>query len=104
MDLAKDHDGGREYWDSWQQRSYETKHAAWVLWKYHNRPAEELYDLRNDPKETRNLASDTNYVSILEKLRPELEKWRERQGDSARGPYEPPEKKRNRNVTPYIFK
>lgn len=102
MDRAKDHDGGREYWDSWVKQSYKTKHAASVLWRYHNRPEEELYDIRKDPNETNNLASNPHYKEILETFRTELSQWREQQGDNETGPFEV-SKREGGSVVPYIF-
>ncbi|QDT56046.1 Arylsulfatase [Caulifigura coniformis] len=40
-----------------------------------NRPAEELYDLRNDPFETRNLAGDPASATRLTELRAKLDRW-----------------------------
>ncbi|RNL91758.1 hypothetical protein ED312_03920, partial [Sinomicrobium pectinilyticum] len=49
IDKAKDHDGGREYWDSWRAGSFnDNPYASAVLWRYHNRPQEELYDVVKD--------------------------------------------------------
>lgn len=46
-------------------------------WKYFRYrfidAAEELYDLENDPLETRNLAADPTYKAVLDQLRQELE-------------------------------
>ncbi len=39
------------------------------------RPAEELYDLENDPQETTNLVEDPAYAKRLAKKRAELDKW-----------------------------
>ena len=39
------------------------------------RPVEELYDLENDPFETKNLASETAYQETLVKLRNKLKEW-----------------------------
>jgi uncharacterized sulfatase len=103
MDQAKDHDGGRTYWPSWVERSYTSEHAASILWRYHNRPDEELYDIMNDPKETNNLAEDPHYKELLEKFRDHMDQWRNQQGDQESGPYEPPEHNGGGPVTPYIF-
>jgi N-sulfoglucosamine sulfohydrolase len=102
INLAKDHDGGREYWDSWENKSFTTEQAASVLWRYHNRPAEELYDIQQDPEETRNLASDEHYKNILIKYREQLSEWREQQGDHEKGVFVP--KKAVGPGAPYIFK
>lgn len=104
MDKSKNHDGGRQYWDSWLEQSYKNEHAASVLWRYHNHPKEELYDIKADPKETNNLAHDSNYAEILEKFRTEVAQWREQQGDHEKGPYKPKKRKHKGPVAPYIFK
>jgi HEAT repeat protein len=39
------------------------------------RPAEELYDLENDPWETNNLVDDPEYASIKQRLEKALEDW-----------------------------
>jgi uncharacterized sulfatase len=104
IDLAKDHDGGRQYWDSWVTRSYETEHAAWIMWRYHNRPAEELYDVQSDPEETRNLAGDSQYKDLLEKFRVQMTQWRQQQGDQETGLYVEPKRESKEPIAPYIFK
>jgi arylsulfatase A-like enzyme len=54
------------------------------------RPAEELYDLDNDPYEIHNLARDPKYVADLSRLRGVLNQWIEDVNDQGRYP-EPPE-------------
>ena len=108
MDKAKDHDGGREYWDSWREASFKNEHAAAVLWKYHNRPGEELYDVISDPLEQHNLAKDPAYNEIIKEFRVEMNAIRKQQGDFETGPEEldnnPSQKgKRHKPVAPYIF-
>jgi N-sulfoglucosamine sulfohydrolase len=39
------------------------------------RPEEELYDLKSDPHEIRNLAADGGHRQLLEKMRGELDQW-----------------------------
>lgn len=104
MNKAKDHDGGREYWETWINESFKAEHAASVLWRYHNRPAEELYDVLNDPDEQHNLALDENYKEVMERFRSEMNAWRERQGDQETGVYQAPERKEKGPVIHYIFK
>ena len=103
MDRAKDHDGGREYWDSWREASFRDEHAAAVLWRYHNRPAEELYDLETDPAEVHNLAGDPAYARLLEDFRARLAAWRAEQGDDRTGPEEAPARTAGEPIAPYIF-
>jgi uncharacterized sulfatase len=40
-----------------------------------HRPAEELYDLQNDPFELRDLANDSAHRATLEHLRTQLDGW-----------------------------
>ena len=54
------------------------------------RPAEELYDLENDPHEIQNLAGSPEHAEVLARLRGELERWIEESNDRGRTP-EPPE-------------
>lgn len=50
------------------------------------RPAEELYDLRADPWEVNNLASDPKYATELLRLRQTLETWIRHTGDQGEQP------------------
>lgn len=108
MDKAKDHDGGREYWDSWHEKSFADQHAASVLWRYHNRPKEELYDVQADPQELHNLAADPRYATVMEDLRAKMSEWRKGQADTFTGPEviveeDDNKKKNSKPVAPYIF-
>ena len=78
--VTRDADGG--YWQSWRDRSFSDPHAAMVLWRYHHRPPEELYDLQRDPLETRNLAAEPAHAATLTSLRDRLSAWRRDQGDA----------------------
>ncbi len=86
MDLAKDHDGGREYWPSWEEAAKTDLLAARILDRYRHHPPEELYDVQLDPFEQINLASDSRYTGILANLRARLAAWREEQGDRIASP------------------
>lgn len=50
-------------------------------WVYGKRPREELYDLRNDPNETKNVASDPAYAKTREELEKRLLDELTRTGD-----------------------
>lgn len=50
------------------------------------RPPEELYDLRSDPDEVRNLAADPAYADVKRDLAARLSDWRARVGDPGRMP------------------
>jgi N-sulfoglucosamine sulfohydrolase len=45
------------------------------------RPREELYDLRNDPNELKNVAGDPKQTEVLESLRKKLRTWQQRTND-----------------------
>lgn len=74
IDLGSPRDG-RELFASWEERARTDPDAAAVIRRYHARPAEELYDLRSDPDEQHNLATDPRYAERLASLRRELEAW-----------------------------
>jgi len=48
---------------------------------YQRRPEVELYDVRKDPFELKNLAGGPAYKQIETKLRQQLESWMKQQGD-----------------------
>lgn len=72
---------GREYWDSWVERAKSDPAAATVVRRYHTRPAEELYDVKADPSELKNLVAETKYADRLRELRAGLDEWMRDQGD-----------------------
>lgn len=45
------------------------------------RPAEELYDLQDDPHEMNNLADSSDHQATLERLRQSLDNWMEETND-----------------------
>lgn len=72
---------GRDYWDSWVEKAKADPAAAAVVRRYHTRPAEELYDLRTDPWELTNLASEPSHARTLAGLRAAVDAWMRNQGD-----------------------
>ncbi|HEY7640534.1 MAG TPA: sulfatase [Steroidobacteraceae bacterium] len=50
--------------------------GARTLQAFLHRPAEELYDLRTDPQEVRNLAADPAQRAVLERMRADMAKFR----------------------------
>ena len=53
-------------------------------------PAEELYDIKADPHETKNLAGSPEHAAVLKELRGVLERWIDESNDQGRE-LEPPE-------------
>lgn len=80
IDKALAKDGGL-YWVSWFERAKSDSAAATVVKRYHERPAVELYDLRQDPYEQLNLASDPAHAERIKDLRERLNAWMREQGD-----------------------
>ncbi|MBO0699056.1 MAG: hypothetical protein J2P46_11725, partial [Zavarzinella sp.] len=72
---------GRDYFDSWVAKAKTDPAAAAVVRRYHTRPAEELYDLKADPHELKNLAADPAQAGRLKDLRADLDRWMSQQGD-----------------------
>ena len=83
VDLGQARDGPG-YFGSWQDRAKTDAAAAAVVRRYHQRPAEELYDLRTDPLELRNLAGDPAQAARLAELRAEVTAWMKANGDEGR--------------------
>jgi uncharacterized sulfatase len=79
VDLGKAATDGRDYWDSWVNKSDPA--AAAIVRRYHTRTAEELYDLAADPWELKNLAADARYADKLQALRADVDAWMKNQGD-----------------------
>lgn len=48
---------------------------------FEKRPAEELYDLSKDPHQLKNVATESEYVSVRKKLQNDLERWQGRTQD-----------------------
>lgn len=61
------------YWPSWTEKAKSEPVAAATVSHYHHRPAEELYDLRHDPWELKNLAFDPAQADRLRDLREQLD-------------------------------
>ncbi len=74
--------GDTGYWPSWVQEA-ETKPAASTLIKrYQQRPGEELYFVKDDPFEQRNLVDDPKHAERLNDLRKRLDEWMTANNDS----------------------
>jgi N-sulfoglucosamine sulfohydrolase len=73
--------GQRDYFKTWERVAKTNQEAATIVDRYHKRPAEELYDLQQDPNEEHNLATDPAQASRVKEMRAELEQWMKEQGD-----------------------
>lgn len=80
IDKALARDGGR-YWLSWFEKAQTDPAAAAIVRRYHERPAVELYDLRADPFEQRNLAALPAHAARVSEMRAQLTAWMQQQGD-----------------------
>lgn len=68
-------------WDSWVAQAAGDPSAAERVYRYENRPGEELYDITTDQYEWTNLADNPEYAEIKADLRQRLLDWMEEMGD-----------------------
>jgi N-sulfoglucosamine sulfohydrolase len=81
IDKARKVDG-LGYWITWHALAQSGhSQAEATVNRYHERPNEELYDLKNDPFEMHNLATNPQHADRLSAMRAKLENWMETQGD-----------------------
>ncbi|WP_395742288.1 sulfatase-like hydrolase/transferase [Prosthecobacter sp.] len=72
---------GLNYWQSWLTAAETSPAAAATVKRYSVRPAEELYDVKSDPNELRNLAADPAQADRLQRMRADVDAWMQQQGD-----------------------
>ncbi|MFO0977808.1 MAG: sulfatase-like hydrolase/transferase [Planctomycetaceae bacterium] len=70
------------YWADWVDAARHDDHAQRLIRKYQSRPAEELYDITNDPWEQNNLASESAQRERIAGLRKQLDDWMADTGDT----------------------
>lgn len=71
-----------DFWTSWLAKAEAGDlHAQRMTYKYQHRPAEELYDVRNDPHCLNNLVGDTRFAQLKAHLSQKLDQWMASQGD-----------------------
>lgn len=73
---------GRRYWFSWERAGGSDPEAQAIVNRYRQRPAEELYYVKNDRHEQNNLASDPAQRSRLAGMRELLDLWLQETNDS----------------------
>lgn len=72
------------YWNSWDEAAQTDAKAAAIIQKYYVRPAEEFYDIQNDPNEQNNLIDCKDYQKQISRMRRLLTEWMKEQGDSGK--------------------
>ena len=70
------------YWQSWLNAAKTNPAAAAIVKRHVERPAEELYNLNEDPFEQNNLAENPAYATRLLEMCTTLDKWMVEQGDT----------------------
>ena len=84
IDRSENQTSGLYYWRTWIAAAKTNPEAAAIVKRYHERPAEELYDLLSDPAEKQNLADNSEHAEMLKALREKLDVWMKEQGDDGR--------------------
>jgi uncharacterized sulfatase len=75
-------DPGR-YFESWRLQGESGDGEALEKYRgYQTRPAQEFYDLRNDPLELNNLVGQPAYAAEIERMNSVMQTWLAEQGDS----------------------
>jgi arylsulfatase A-like enzyme len=84
IDRSEKETSGLYYWRSWVAAAKTNEAAARIVKRYHERPAEELYDLVSDPAEKQNLADRPEYAATLNLLRDKVDAWMKEQEDQGK--------------------
>lgn len=71
-----------EMWESWLQQAGQNEQARFLVDHYTTRPAIEFYDLKNDPWELNNIATERKHTKRIATMQAALEKWMTEQGDT----------------------
>ncbi|MPN27894.1 hypothetical protein SDC9_175328 [bioreactor metagenome] len=69
------------WWKSWKNAGNRSERERFLVDRFYNRPAEELYSVKDDPNQLNNLAGVEEYSKIKRKLNRELAKWMRKQND-----------------------
>jgi len=75
------HRNGHLYWQAWKAAAQEQSPARDLFLRYRKRPAEELYDIEEDPHCLDNLAERPQYTRAKADLARALEAWMATEGD-----------------------
>ena len=71
----------RERWQDRYKKGPDTLYGKRSVRDYIHRAPFELYDIKNDPDEVHNLASDKSYAKLLAELKAKLQKFQEQSRD-----------------------
>ena len=77
----KDPPSNTGVWEAWKSSENTDPKAKRLIDRFVHRPEFEFYDVENDPWEMNNLADKPEYRNRIKKMKKELEKWMEQQGD-----------------------
>ena len=70
------------FWASWVRKAKTDAKARQIVQAYQHRAAEELYDLRTDPREMHNLADSPEHSKLIGSMRKLLVEWCKQQNDT----------------------
>ncbi len=73
-----------EVWHSWIEKAKRDPKTAELVYRMQYHPVEELYDVHADPNEFNNIAFEETSRPILEKMRTDVQKWMQSQGDEGK--------------------
>lgn len=80
--VTREKGDGADFWSSWEAKAAAgDSHAAAMTAKYTHRPAEELYDVANDPHCLHNLIDSSELQPLRQELSTQLDRWMASQGD-----------------------
>ena len=82
-------DGAGLYWHEWDEAAKESLEAREIIRRYYQREPVELFDLKNDPLEQTNLATDPEYADLITDFQKKLDQWMAEQGDTVRLEFAP---------------
>lgn len=69
------------YWSTWVREAWINPHTYKLVKRYMRRPAEQLYHTALDKYEMNNIAGNKEQATRLKRMRAELDRWMESQGD-----------------------
>lgn len=72
----------KQEWKFWIEASKQDERSKWLVERYQKRPPIELYNIKEDPWELNNIASDPQNAFIIENMKKQLKKWMAEQQDN----------------------